>query len=438
MNKQNKLNPKFFATGNPSVGVIGQGYVGLPLALLFAEAGVRTIGFDVDRTKVDMLNKGKSFIEYIPSDRITKLRQNKIFQATNDMSRLGEPDAVIICVPTPLDRHLQPDVSFVVKSAQAIAAKLRPGQLVVLESTSYPGCTRKDVLPALEATGLKLDKDFALAFSPEREDPSNKSFSTHNIPKLVGGLTNLSSDVAVSLYARAIKTVVKVASPEVAESAKLLENIFRSVNIAMVNELKVVFQKMDIDIWEVIKAASTKPFGFMPFYPGPGLGGHCIPIDPFYLTWKAREFGKNTLFIELAGQINRAMPEYVIQRLVEALNERGKPIAGSRILMLGFSYKKNVGDDRESPAFEIYDQLFRMKARLAYHDPHLPCVHPTRQYSLRLKSTPLTPKFVASQDAVIIITEHDGVDYAMVKKNAKLIIDTRNVYHEKHAKVVKA
>ena len=433
-----KINKELFSKGNAVVGIIGQGYVGLPLALLFAESGLRTIGFDVDRSKVDMLNRGKSFIEYIPSERIRKLRQKKIYQASDDMRRLGEADAVIICVPTPLDHHLQPDVSFIVKSAQAIARKLRPGQLIVLESTSYPGCTRSDVLPALEATGLKLDRDFAVAFSPEREDPSNKSFSTHNIPKLVGGLTELGGELAFSLYARAIKTVIKVDSAEVAESSKLLENIFRSVNIAMVNELKIVFQKMGIDIWQVIKAASTKPFGFMPFYPGPGLGGHCIPIDPFYLTWKAREVGEDTLFIELAGQINRSMPAYVVRRLADALNARSKPVAGSRILVLGFSYKKNVGDYRESPAFEIYELLHRMQAKIDYYDPYIPSVRPTREHKLCLRPIKLTPKAVAGYDAVVIVTDHDGLDYTMIRKHARLVIDTRNVYPGKHSNVVKA
>ncbi|MFA7159751.1 MAG: nucleotide sugar dehydrogenase [Kiritimatiellia bacterium] len=433
-----KINKELFSKGNAVVGIIGQGYVGLPLALLFAESGLRTIGFDVDRSKVDMLNRGKSFIEYIPSDRIRKLRKKKIYQASADLQRLGEADAVIICVPTPLDHHLQPDVSFIVKSAQAIARKLRPGQLIVLESTSYPGCTRSDVLPALEATGLKLDRDFAVAFSPEREDPSNKSFSTHNIPKLVGGLTELGGELAFSLYARAIKTVVKVDSAEVAESSKLLENIFRSVNIAMVNELKIVFQKMGIDIWQVIKAASTKPFGFMPFYPGPGLGGHCIPIDPFYLTWKAREVGEDTLFIELAGQINRSMPAYVVRRLADALNARGKPVAGSRILVLGFSYKKNVGDYRESPTFEIYELLHRMQAKIDYYDPYIPGVRPTREHKLCLRPIKLTPKAVAGYDSVVIVTDHDGLDYNMIRKHSRLVIDTRNVYPGNHPNVVKA
>lgn len=432
------MKRELFSKGNAVVGVIGQGYVGLPLALLFAESGLKTIGFDVDRNKVNMLNQGKSFIEYIPSARIKKVRSAGFYETTDDMKRLGEPDAVIICVPTPLDHHLQPDVKFIVNSAQAIARKLRPGQLIVLESTSYPGCTRRDVLPALEATGLKLDRDFAVAFSPEREDPSNKSFSTRNIPKLVGGLTDLGGDLAFSLYSRAIQTVVRVDSAEIAESAKLLENIFRCVNIALVNELKVVFQKMGIDIWKVIKAASTKPFGFMPFYPGPGLGGHCIPIDPFYLTWKAREVGEETLFIELAGQINRSMPAYVVQRLTEALNARSKSVSGSRVLMLGFAYKKNVGDYRESPAFEIFEMLHRMKAKIDYHDPFIPSVRPTREHSLHLRPVALTPKSVAGYDAVVIVTDHDGVDYAMIRKHAKLIIDTRNVYPGHHVNVVKA
>jgi UDP-N-acetyl-D-glucosamine dehydrogenase len=433
-----KTKKDFFSRGPVVIGVIGQGYVGLPLALLFAESKLRVIGFDVDRQKVAMLNKGKSFIEYLPSERIKKVKAAGFYEATANMRRLDEPDAVIICVPTPLDHHLQPDVTFITQSAQAIAQCLRPGQLIVLESTSYPGCTRQDVLPVLETTGLKLDKDFAVAFSPEREDPSNKSFSTHNIPKLVGGLTELGGKLAYSLYARAIKTVIKVSSAEVAESAKLLENIFRCVNIALVNELKMVFQKMGIDIWEVIRAASSKPFGFMPFYPGPGLGGHCIPIDPFYMTWKAREVGEDTLFVELAGQINRSMPGYVIHRLIEALNVRSKPVSGCRVLILGFSYKKNVGDDRESPAFEIYELLHRLKAKIDYYDPYILRVRPTRAHNLHLKPVTLTAKSVSSYDAVVIVTDHDGLDYQMIQKHAKLIIDTRNVYSKRYANVVKA
>jgi len=432
------MNVNHFQHDPLTVGIIGQGYVGLPLALRFAEVGVRAIGFDVDEKKVALLNAGQSFIQYIASDRIQRLRTVGAYEATSDLKRLAEPDVILICVPTPLDRHMQPDLSFIVRSAESIARTLRPGQLVVLESTTYPGCTRRDVLPLLEATGLKLDQDFALAFSPEREDPSNNNFSTHNTPKLVGGITPLSTQVAYAFYARAIQSVIAVSSAEVAESAKLLENIFRSVNIALVNELKMVFDKMGVDVWEVIRAASTKPFGFMPFYPGPGLGGHCIPIDPFYLTWRAKEFGMDTLFIELAGQINRSMPAYVIQRLMQALNDRQLSLAGRRILMLGFSYKKNVGDDRESPAYEIYEALHHHQASVDYHDPFIPSVRPTRAHKIHLTSTPLTVDALSTYDAVIIVTDHSGIDYDLIQRHARLVIDTRNVYPVAHDNVVKA
>jgi UDP-N-acetyl-D-glucosamine dehydrogenase len=373
-----------------------------------------------------MLNAGRSYIEHIPSEIIAHLVRTKRFRATADMNELRTPDAIVICVPTPLNKTRDPDMSYVEGTAEAIAPRLRRGQLVVLESTTYPGTTRELVKPILEKSGLRAERDFFLAFSPEREDPGRKDFSTATIPKVVGGIGRKSHRLAVALYAQAIAKVVPVASCEIAEAAKIVENVYRCVNIAMVNELKMVFDKMGIDVWEVINAAKTKPFGFQAFYPGPGLGGHCIPIDPFYLTWKARQYGEPTRFIELAGEINTFMPEYVIERLTEALNERGKPVRDSRVLVLGLAYKKDVDDLRESPSIELIHLLRKRGAKVDYNDPHIPRTHKGREHDLQMKSVPLSPGTLKRYDAVLISTDHSRYDYGMIVRHAKLIIDTRN------------
>lgn len=407
------------------VGIIGLGYVGLPLARTFAAAGYPVLGFDIDQAKVDRLHAGESYLKHIPPNDIATMRKQG-FSATSDFGRLGEADSVLICVPTPLTESREPDLTYVVKSTQAIAQTLRPGQLVVLESTTYPGTTREVCLPLLADTGLQPGKDFFLAYSPEREDPGNATFATHNIPKVVGGLDAPSLDLAAELYAAAIHTVVRVRSPEVAEACKILENTYRSINIALVNELKVLYDRMGIDVWEVIDAAKTKPFGFQAFYPGPGLGGHCIPIDPFYLTWVARKYGMNTRFIELAGEVNTNMPHFVLDKIADALNEHGKPIRGSAITLLGMAYKKDVDDCRESPGFELMELLLRKGAAVKYNDPHIPKLPPTRNYPhLRMESQPLTPEYLASQDAVVIVADHSAYDWASIVEQAKLVIDTR-------------
>jgi UDP-N-acetyl-D-glucosamine dehydrogenase len=411
------------------IGVIGLGYVGLPLACLFAEKGFPTTGFDIDAAKVKALNAGRSYIRHIPNKRVAAIRAGGSFSASGDFGGLERMDAIIICVPTPLTRYREPDLQFIVKTGEAITPRLRPGQLIVLESSTYPGTTREALKPILESTGLKSGRDFWLAYSPEREDPGNASFGTNLIPKVVGGDGKAALDLAVALYDQVVIKTVPVSSPETAETVKLTENIFRAVNIALVNELKVICDAMGIDVWEVIEAAKTKPFGFMPFYPGPGLGGHCIPIDPFYLTWKAREFGINTRFIELAGEINTAMPRYVMARLAEELSrQRGQALKGARILMLGLAYKKNVDDMRESPALTLIELLEKADAKVAYHDPFIPAVKPSREHGSLTgrKSVPLTAKSLSASDAVLIVTDHDSIDYAMVAKHGRLVLDTRN------------
>jgi UDP-N-acetyl-D-glucosamine dehydrogenase len=411
------------------VGIIGLGYVGLPLACLFAEKGFPTIGFDIDSPKVTALNAGRSYIKHIPGKRIAAVRKAGKFGATDDFDRLTQMDVIIICVPTPLTRYREPDLQFIVKTGQAIAPRLRKGQLVVLESSTYPGTTREELRPILEATGLKSGVDFWLAYSPEREDPGNANFGTNDIPKVVGGDGRMALDLAQALYDQVVVKTVPVSSPETAEIVKLTENIFRAVNIALVNELKVICAAMGIDVWEVIEAAKTKPFGFMPFYPGPGLGGHCIPIDPFYLTWKAREFGINTRFIELAGEINTSMPRYVVARLAEELSHsQAKALKGARILMLGLAYKKNVDDMRESPALILIELLEKAGAKVFYHDPFIPAVKPSREHGALTgrKSVPLTAKSLSGADAVLIVTDHDDIDYSMVAKHGQLVLDTRN------------
>jgi UDP-N-acetyl-D-glucosamine dehydrogenase len=415
------------AEGRARVGIIGLGYVGLPLARAFTDKGMSVLGFDTDAAKVVKLGRGESYIGHIGDDTIKAMRAENRFDATHHFRRLDEPDAIIICVPTPLNEAREPDLSYIVASARAIAERLRPGQLVVLESTTYPGTTRDVVLPILEAGGLRAGKDFFLAFSPEREDPGNPNFSAPTIPKVVGGLEPKSLELAAMLYARVVVRVEQVSSPEVAEACKILENTYRAVNIALVNELKMLYDKMGIDVWEVIEAAKTKPFGFQAFYPGPGLGGHCIPIDPFYLTWVARKFGSATRFIELAGEINTSMPSYVVSRVADVLNDHAKPVKGSKITLLGMAYKKDVDDPRESPGFELMDLLLKKGAVVDYNDPHIPILPPMRHYPhLRMSSRELTPEYLASQDLVLIVTDHSAYDWPRIVEHSPLIVDTRN------------
>ncbi len=409
------------------VGVIGLGYVGLPLVRAFEAAGFGTLGFDVDPAKVERLRAGESYIEHISGEWIARCVARGTFEPTADMGRLGEADALLICVPTPLSDSRDPDLTYVEQTTERIAQALRPGQLVVLESTTYPGTTRDVMLPILAATGLAVGEDFFLAYSPEREDPGNPEYSAEKIPKVVGGIEPASSELAAALYRHAVVHVVPVSCCEVAEASKILENTYRSVNIAMVNELKMLFDRLGIDVWEVIEAAKTKPFGFQAFYPGPGLGGHCIPIDPFYLSWVARKHGMPTRFIELAGEINTSMPRYVIGRLMEALNERGKPLKGSAVCILGVAYKRDVDDTRESPSFELIDRLLAAGARVTYNDPHVPRLPPKRHYDFSgWASRDLTPEFLAAQDAVVIATDHSAYDYDSIVRHAPLVLDTRN------------
>ena len=424
-----------------TVGIIGMGYVGLPLVLRFCEEGFRILGFDVDSKKVATLKRGRSYLKSIPSSRISKFVRSGHLDVTHDFSRLVEPDCILICVPTPLTEKMEPDLQYIEKTIEAIRDHLRKGQLIVLESTTYPGTTEELILPRLESTALRVGKDFFLAFSPEREDPGNKRFTTHQIPKVVAGVSPSCQKVALSLYRQIIQRVIPVSSPRVAELTKLLENIYRSVNIALVNELKMLADRMGIDIWEVIEAASTKPFGFSPFYPGPGMGGHCIPIDPFYLSWKAKEYDFTTRFIQLAGEINVSIPYYVVSKILDGLNERRKSIKGAKILILGVAYKKNVDDARESPALAIMDLLQKKGATILYHDPYIPILPPFRKYSFRLKSSPLTDRLLRRIDAAVVVTDHSQIDYHWVVKQAPLVIDTRNVTREMKKwkkKIVKA
>ncbi len=409
------------------VGVIGLGYVGLPLVRAFARAGFRVLGFDIDGKKVKTLNAGRSYIKHIPSSFIKELRRAGTFEASDDFKRLSEPDAVLICVPTPLTATREPDLTYVTRTAQAIADRLRRGQLVVLESTTYPGTTREVLQPILEQSGLKAGRDFYLAYSPEREDPGNPTYTMETIPKVVGASDGKSLKVAVALYGQVAPRVVPVSSADAAEASKILENIYRAVNIALVNELKMLFDKMGIDIYEVIEAAKTKPFGYHPFYPGPGWGGHCIPIDPFYLAWKARRFGVTTHFVERAGEVNVSMTEFVTQKVAQALNLRGKPLKGSKVLILGVAYKRDVDDIRESPALPLIERLKELGARVSYHDPHIPVFPRLREHpGLRMKSVKLTPTLLRRQDAAVIITDHSAYDWEWVVKHAPLVVDTRN------------
>jgi UDP-N-acetyl-D-glucosamine dehydrogenase len=417
------------ATRTATVAVVGLGYVGLPLLRAFFEAGFPVVGFDIDAAKIELLKKGESYLKHLGSDFVHAMAKSPKFRPTSDPADLARADAILLCVPTPLGAHGEPDMSYIVRSTEMVARVLRRGQLVSLESTTYPGTTRGDCLPILARTGLAVGTDWFLAFSPEREDPGRKDHNTQTIPKLVGGVDATSGRLATMLYAAAIAKVIPVDDAEVAEAAKLLENIYRCVNIALVNELKPVLAAMGIDIWKVIEAAATKPFGFQAFYPGPGLGGHCIPIDPFYLTWKAREFGHHTRFIELAGEINNAMPHYVIRRTIDGLNELGKPLRGASVLVIGLAYKPDVDDVRETPAAEIIKLLFEHGADVKYHDPHVPLFAGMRKYKeYHMHSTPLTQQAVRDADCVLIVTNHAAIDWPVIAANARLVVDSRNAF----------
>lgn len=415
-------------TPHKKTGVIGLGYVGLPLLLDFCAAGLKVVGFDIDKEKIKKLESGQSYISYIADCIIDEHLKSGLFEATTDFTKLTEVENIIMAVPTPLGNHREPDLTFVKKTAETIFKHLKKGQLVVMESTTYPGTTREILQPILEKGGFKVGVDFYLAYSPERVDPNNKDFNARKIPKVVGGVTADCLDKAVALYEKVFERVVPVSTVDAAEASKLLENIFRSVNIALVNEMKVLFDRMDIDVWEVIEASSTKPFGYMPFYPGPGLGGHCIPIDPFYLAWKAKEFDFSTRFIELAGEINTQMPYYVVNKTTEALNDRGKPVKGAKILILGAAYKKDVDDIRESPALKIISLLKEQGADVIYHDPYIDCIADNRKYpDLVMSSVELNSLVLAEQDCVMVLTAHSTIDYAWVLEHSKLVVDTRNV-----------
>ena len=424
-----------------SIAIVGLGYVGLPLSLQFARNGVRVTGIDIDVSKVKAIQLGRSFIRHVPAEEIREQVTAGRLQATSDFGKIRDVEAVIICVPTPLNKHREPDISYVLKTGAAVAPHLRTGALVVLESTTYPGTTDEDLRRVLETgSGLRAGVDFSLAFSPEREDPGNPASKVALLPKVVGGYTPHCLERAEALYRKAIKVIVPVSSCRVAEATKLLENIFRSVNIALVNELKVVYGAMGIDIWEVIEAAKTKPFGFMPFYPGPGLGGHCIPIDPFYLTWKAREFGQSTKFIELAGEINTAMPQYVVNKVVDALNGLGRAVNGARILIVGLAYKPDVDDDRESPSYVLMDLLKRKGAKMAYHDPYVPVIKHSHEHPqwAGMRSAPWDRRTISRFDAVVVATAHKNIDYQELARWSGCIIDTRNCVRTPGAKVWRA
>jgi UDP-N-acetyl-D-glucosamine dehydrogenase len=418
--------------------IVGLGYVGLPLLLRFVDVGFIVFGIDIDESKVSKLNQGLSYIEHISTERISRAVKSGRFHATTHFSAASKADALILCVPTPLNKYREPDLSFVLSTADALVPFLRRGQVVSLESTTYPGTTDEELKPRIESNGLRVGKDIFLVFSPEREDPGNPDFETHTIPKVCGGDTPQCLEVGLSLYRQVINQVVPVSSTRTAEMTKLLENIHRAVNIGLVNEMKIVADRMGVDIHEVIRAAATKPFGFVPYYPGPGLGGHCIPIDPFYLTWKAREYGVNTRFIELAGEINRSMPEWVISKVVDSLNNRSKSIKGSNALVLGIAYKKNVDDMRESPSVELMEILHQKGAIISYSDPHVPVFPKMRKHQFNLKSVQLTADTIGNYDFILLATNHDAFDYGLIKKHAKLIIDTRGVYLNPSNNVVKA
>jgi UDP-N-acetyl-D-glucosamine dehydrogenase len=408
------------------IGIIGLGYVGLPLVIRFAEENFRVFGFDVDDDKIKRLNAGESYIRHIPAEKLRDIADSGQFTATSDFDRLSEADCVLICVPTPLDERREPDMRYVDATTYKIATYLRQGQLISLESTTYPGTTREILLEKLNTKGLQVGLDYFLAYSPEREDPGNTKYTTKVIPKVVGGVTPDCTDIAYALYNEVVDSVIRVSSPEVAEFTKLLENIFRAVNIALVNEMKILADKMGVDVWEIIGASATKPFGYMPFYPGPGLGGHCIPIDPFYLAWKAKEYGVNMHFIELAGEVNTSMPQYVISRLGDALNERGKCYKGSKVLILGAAYKSDTDDLRESPSLLLIELLRGKGVEVFYNDPYIERIPAVRKYDLDLASSPLSESLLKSMDAVLIATAHSAYDYEWIVKNSRLVIDTRN------------
>jgi UDP-N-acetyl-D-glucosamine dehydrogenase len=419
------------------IGIVGLGYVGLPLALRYAEAGFRVLGIDIDATKVDALNAGRSYIEHISASAVAQARERG-FEATTDFARAADVQAVIICVPTPLNAYREPDLSFVTGTTDTLVPNLRPGQVVSLESTTYPGTTDEELKPRIESGGLTVGKDIFLVFSPEREDPGNPDFTTRTIPKVVGGYSSDCKDVGVALYSAVIDRVVPVSSTRAAEMTKLLENIHRAVNIGLVNEMKIIADRMDLDIYEIIAAAATKPFGFVAYQPGPGLGGHCIPIDPFYLTWKARQYGLHTRFIELAGEINRDMPDWVVAKLADALNDRGRAIKGSRILVLGIAYKKNVDDMRESPSVELMERLRDKGALIDYSDPHVPVFPRMREHKFELSSVTMTAETLATYDVVLLATDHDRFDYDLIEKHAALVIDARGRYRGTYPNIVRA
>jgi UDP-N-acetyl-D-glucosamine dehydrogenase len=426
-----------FKSRDALIGIVGLGYVGLPLMLRYNAIGFRVLGIDIDVQKVEQLNAGKSYIEHIASEHVSRAR-NSGFEATCDFARASECDALILCVPTPLNKYREPDMSFVINTTEAIKPYLRAGQVVSLESTTYPGTTEEELLPRVESGGLRVGEHIFLVYSPEREDPGNPDFETRTIPKVIGGHTPNCLEVGIALYEQAIDQVVPVSSTKAAEMTKLLENIHRAVNIGLVNEMKVVADRMGIDIFEVVDAAATKPFGFTPYYPGPGLGGHCIPIDPFYLTWKAREYGLHTRFIELSGEVNQAMPEYVLGKLMDGLNDRGQALKGSCVLVLGIAYKKNVDDMRESPSVEIMELIQAKGGTVAYSDPHVPSFPKMREHHFDLRSEPLTAENIASFDALVLATDHERFDYELIKANARLIIDTRGKYRTLHPNIIKA
>lgn len=425
-----------FQSHQAIIGIIGLGYVGLPLLLRYTEVGFKVIGFDIDPKKVDALNQGQSYIEHIQAEKIQSAQDQ--FTATTDFSQISDCDALILCVPTPLNQYREPDLSFVLDTTDSLKPYLRAGQVLSLESTTYPGTTEEELLPRIEEQGLTVGTDFYLVYSPEREDPGNPNFETRTIPKVVGGHTASCLKAGLAVYSGVIDQVVPVSSTKAAEMTKLLENIHRAVNIGLANEMKIVADKMGVDIYEVIHAAASKPFGFVPYYPGPGIGGHCIPIDPFYLTWKAREYGVNTRFIELAGEINSAMPDYVVNKTALALNDQEKSLKGSKILVLGIAYKKNVDDMRESPSVFIMEKLEALGAHIAYSDPHVPVFPQMREHHFDLSSTALTPSNIEGFDCVLLATDHDKFDYDLIKTHAKLIIDTRGKFNQNLPHVVKA
>ena len=420
-----------------TIGVVGLGYVGLPLAIRYAEVGYKVLGFDIDSAKVEMLNAGRTYIAHIAQEKVASARAAR-FQASADFSRANSADALIICVPTPLDEEREPDLSFVIDTIESLIPYLRPGQIVSLESTTYPGTTDEELKPRIESSGLTVGADIFLCYSPEREDPGNSQYTTRSIPKICAGTTTACLEACLALYGQVIETLVPVSSTRVAEMTKLLENVHRSVNVGLVNEMKIICDRMGIDVYEVIRAASTKPFGFVPYWPGPGLGGHCIPIDPFYLAWKARKHGVNARFIELAGEVNRSMPEWVLAKVIKALGDRDKKLGESRCLVLGLAYKKNVADLRESPAVVLMELLSAGGAVVDYSDPHVPVFPRVRRHYFDRTSVALTPEALASYDAVLIATDHDAFDYALIRQHANLVVDTRGVYTESAGNVVKA